>query len=91
MYRVEGYLTIHLDDDKAAEALYKALLGDIKDIPKSRRGNVEVEIKEKQVELHVKAPDLSAARALINSYSYLIFSMLSALEAVKGGGREDTS
>ena len=62
-----------------AKSLFKALLPEAK-VKLSERSEVEIETKGEEVIIRIKAKDLSALRAALNSYLYWAFAALSSLE-----------
>jgi len=82
MGRIEARITIMLRDQRAAEALCRALMPETRQ-PLTDRGRTRIECGEPgRVTIVVEASDPGAARALINSYLYWAAGITSSIEEV---------
>ncbi len=82
-YRYEIRLKIEFPDGKAAEVCYKALLPESK-TPPTKRAVAEVRREGRHVQVLIKATDVTALRASINSYLRWIIAVKDLRGVVHG-------
>ncbi len=75
-------LEIPLESNEAATILYNALLPETESIP-SDRAESKVSIKNNTLIVEVKANDLTALRASLNSFSAWIAACIETLESIE--------
>ncbi len=76
-------LTIELKNSEIARALYKTLLPETRSLPRDERSNVVCDLRDSGVVLVFEATDISALRAVLNSFLYLIHACLSSLSNIE--------
>ncbi len=64
---------------KEAKDLYRALLPEAR-VKLSERSDVELKLEGEELIIRVRAKDISALRAALNSYLYWAFAALSSLD-----------
>ena len=92
--KIFAKLVIKTKSAKFMEALSKALEVENKSLP-SRRGSVNATIKGDELSIYISSETISGVRSLLNAYLYLIYSVITTLEAVESGNvqlnREDAT
>ncbi len=91
MASAEAVIRVCFDSEKVAEAVYKALLPDVGEMP-TGRGGASIVLNGREVTVNVWARDLTALRALVNSYLRLLYAIHSVINVsmrVEGAGNVD--
>jgi len=78
--RFKAQIILNLENPKIANALYKALIPETHSLPRYERAEVLVKkLGETEVIIEIRALDVSALRAVMNSFLYLVHSCISVL------------
>ncbi len=79
MKELKAYLKLELESEKIAKTIYHALLPEITSPPSEERGIATIKLGNNIVEVLITAKDLSALRALVNTYLYWIAGILKSI------------
>ena len=80
-YNVVATIRITVEDEKVKDAIFKALLPEVR-VPVSSRAKVYCESVNKSLLLVFRAIDLTSLRAVVNSFLRLIYSIEGVLAVV---------
>ncbi|WP_048061411.1 KEOPS complex subunit Pcc1 [Hyperthermus butylicus] len=84
MYRVTGCIELELPEEKALQAVARALDVEARNPPDPRRGRVEVRVEPGKLVVCFEARDLAAARTLANTYLSLAATTVEVVAATGG-------
>jgi tRNA threonylcarbamoyladenosine modification (KEOPS) complex Pcc1 subunit len=74
-------IAIEFDSKAYSKAIFKALKPELR-IPFTSRSKVEMNLRGKSIALKIRAKDLTALRAAVNSYLRWLLSCFKSLKAV---------
>lgn len=78
--RFKAQIILSLENHRVASALYKALIPETQSLPRYERAEVTVKkLGKTEIVIEIKALDISALRAVMNSFLYLVHSCISQL------------
>jgi len=78
--RFGAQIVLTLENSRIADALYRALIPETLSLPRYERAEVFVsKLEERKILIEIKALDISALRAVMNSFLYLVHSCISVL------------
>ena len=83
MRRIQAYLEASFPDEKISKAIYAALEPEVKHKPDTHRSIAKIYGAKGNIRIDIEAEDLSALRATLNAYLYLLFAASNTIDAVR--------